>query len=227
MEEPLATSVASCPECGKLRASLDEALGHWTKPGDQDADLTSRSPRTASQLNRNSSNSSSPPSADPLGAPKPVVKTPTGRKPGGQPGHQGHHRLRLPPERVNQSCRMCRRSARTAKLPCPPSPRRRPRADLASGCRTPRAGGGHHRAPRSRTHLPLLWLRQSRPDPPGDPPPRHRATLGCGDVLLQQSSSHWPSGGGGDRRDGLRGADLPGFHRYVGSRDEGGLGQSL
>ena len=53
------------------------------------------------QLQRNSSNSSSPPSADPPGAPKPVVKTPTGRKPGGQPGHQGHHRHRLPPERVN------------------------------------------------------------------------------------------------------------------------------
>jgi transposase len=53
------------------------------------------------QLNRNSSNSSTPPSADPPGAPKPVVKAPTGRKPGGQPGHQGHHRQRLPPERVN------------------------------------------------------------------------------------------------------------------------------
>jgi transposase len=53
------------------------------------------------QLNRNSSNSSTPPSANPLNAPKPVVKTPTGRKPGGQLGHQGHHRHRLPPERVN------------------------------------------------------------------------------------------------------------------------------
>ena len=27
----------------------------------------------------------------------------------------------------------------------------RPRPELASGCRTPRAGGGHHRAPRTRT----------------------------------------------------------------------------
>ena len=38
------------------------------------------------RLNRNSSNSSSPPSVDPPGAPKLVVKTPSGRKPGGQPG---------------------------------------------------------------------------------------------------------------------------------------------
>jgi transposase len=52
------------------------------------------------QLNRNSSNSSIPPSANPLAAPKPVVKNPTGRKPGGQRGHPGHHRHRIPVERV-------------------------------------------------------------------------------------------------------------------------------
>jgi transposase len=65
------------------------------------ADLQAQLHELRSQLNRNSSNSSSAPSVDPPGAPKPVVKTPTGRKPGGQPGHPGHHRLRLPPERVN------------------------------------------------------------------------------------------------------------------------------
>ena len=52
------------------------------------------------RLNRNSSNSSIPPSANPLDAPKPVVKNPSGRKPGGQRGHPGHHRHRIPPERV-------------------------------------------------------------------------------------------------------------------------------
>jgi len=54
------------------------------------------------RLNRNSSNSWIPPSANPLDAPKPVVKTPSGRKPSGQTGHPGHHRHRLPPERVNK-----------------------------------------------------------------------------------------------------------------------------
>lgn len=54
------------------------------------------------QLQRNSSNSSTPPSANPLDAPKPVRKRPTGRRPGGQAGHRGHHRLRLPAQRVHQ-----------------------------------------------------------------------------------------------------------------------------
>jgi transposase len=94
MSESSTTPVASCPECGQLRAALVEARKLI-------ADLQAELHELRSQLNRNSSNSSSPPSVDPPGAPKPVIKTPTGRKPGGQPGHPGHHRLRLPPERVN------------------------------------------------------------------------------------------------------------------------------
>lgn len=47
-------------------------------------------------------NSSLPPSANPLGAPKPVVKKPTGRRSGAQPGHKGHGRKLLPPEKVQQ-----------------------------------------------------------------------------------------------------------------------------
>jgi len=63
------------------------------------AELQTELHELRAQLNRNSSNSSSPPSVDPPGAPKPVVKTPTGRKPG---GHPEHHRQRLPPEWVRQ-----------------------------------------------------------------------------------------------------------------------------
>jgi transposase len=83
-----------CPECARLRRELDAALARI-------AVLEAQVRELLAQLRRNSSNSSTPPSADPPGAPKPVVKTPTGRKPGGQPGHSGHHRLRLPPERVH------------------------------------------------------------------------------------------------------------------------------
>ena len=39
------------------------------------------------RLGTNATNSGTPPSANPLDAPKPVIKTPTGKKPGGQPGH--------------------------------------------------------------------------------------------------------------------------------------------
>lgn len=54
------------------------------------------------QLERNSSNSSLPPSANPPGSPPPIRKPPTGRKIGAQPGHVGHGRKLLPPEQVDQ-----------------------------------------------------------------------------------------------------------------------------
>jgi transposase len=53
------------------------------------------------QLGRNSQNSSMPPSSDPPGAPKRQSKPPSGRKPGGQPGHEGHYRTLFPAERVD------------------------------------------------------------------------------------------------------------------------------
>jgi transposase len=62
----------------------------------------------------NATNSSIPPSANPIGAPRPVVKKPTGRRPGGQIGHRGVSHKLLPLEKVNQvvqhrpaSCRHC------------------------------------------------------------------------------------------------------------------------
>jgi transposase len=53
-------------------------------------------------LGRNSSNSSIPPSANPLGAPKPVRKKKSKRKPGAQLGHPPRLKQLLPPERVTQ-----------------------------------------------------------------------------------------------------------------------------
>ncbi|MGL4553690.1 MAG: IS66 family transposase [Gemmataceae bacterium] len=63
--------------------------------------LEARAVELERRLGRNSSNSSAPPSADPPSAPSPVVKRPTGRKTGGQPGHNGHSRPRLPEGRVD------------------------------------------------------------------------------------------------------------------------------
>jgi transposase len=53
-------------------------------------------------LSRDSTNSSKPPSADPPGTTRPASKS-TGKKRGGQPGHQGHQRQLLPPEQVNRT----------------------------------------------------------------------------------------------------------------------------
>ncbi len=88
------TPVPECPGCIKLRRELDVALARI-------AVLEAQVQELLVQLQRNSSNSSTPPSANPLDAPKPVGKPPTGRKPGGQTGHRGHHRIRLPANRVN------------------------------------------------------------------------------------------------------------------------------
>lgn len=54
------------------------------------------------KLGENSRNSSRPPSLDGPGA-APRTQQATGRKPGGQPGHKGHRRERLPPEQVTKT----------------------------------------------------------------------------------------------------------------------------
>ena len=106
-----------CLECARLRRELDAALARI-------AVLEAQVKELLAQLQRNSSNSSTPPSANPLDAPKPVSKPPTGRRPGGQTGHRGHHRLRLPESRVNavvvylpQICTECQTA-----LPAEPGP---------------------------------------------------------------------------------------------------------
>jgi transposase len=54
------------------------------------------------RLGQNSQNSSKPPSSDPPSVPRPNKHQPTGRKRGGQHGHQGHGRTLLPPEQVDR-----------------------------------------------------------------------------------------------------------------------------
>ena len=66
------------------------------------------------RLNQNSSNSSKPPSSDPPSVKRAPPKQPTGKKRGGQHGHEAHHRAMVPPEKVSESfdirpemCRCC------------------------------------------------------------------------------------------------------------------------
>lgn len=88
-------------------------------------------------LKRNSSNSSMPPSANPLGAPPPVTKKKSKRKRGGQPGHPPHLRQLLPPERVNQTipfvperCQQCQAPLPQQAGPNDPPPHRHQVAEL-------------------------------------------------------------------------------------------------
>lgn len=87
-------------------------------------DLTTR-------LGTNAANSSTPPSANPLHAPKPVVKKKSRRRPGGQPGHPPHLKQLLPPERVQETvvfaptrCRRCQAPLAAQAGPHDPAPTR-------------------------------------------------------------------------------------------------------
>src|SRR2546426_5679660 len=88
MNESPTTSVAGCSNCVRLERELHE--------------LRAELAELRRQINRHSGNSSLPPSANPPWAPGRGGKTPTGRKPGGQRGHEGHHRSLLPVEEVDE-----------------------------------------------------------------------------------------------------------------------------
>lgn len=114
---------ADCPRC----AVLEEEV----------AGLRREVAELKALLKRNSSNSSRPPSSDPPSKPAPVPKPPTGRRRGGQPGHRGHHRELLPPERVDRvadhlpaCCRHCRAPLPPGAGPHDPPPRRHQVAEL-------------------------------------------------------------------------------------------------
>ncbi|MFY0577932.1 DUF6444 domain-containing protein [Cystobacter fuscus] len=63
--------------------------------------LTRRVAELEARLRRNSTNTSKPPSSDSPGVRRPP-REPTGRRPGGQPGHESHLRELLPPEQVDR-----------------------------------------------------------------------------------------------------------------------------
>jgi transposase len=88
-------SEQECPGCRARDAVIAELTRRLTRLEEEVRELKAR-------LGTNSNNSSLPPSANPPHAPKPPAKPPTGRQAGGQPGHEGHARARLPAHRVNQ-----------------------------------------------------------------------------------------------------------------------------
>jgi transposase len=78
------------------------------------SDLEARVLDLEARLKLNSTNSSKPPSTDPIGMKRKPPAPPSKRKRGGQPGHRKAHRPLVPPERVNEtfhckptSCRRC------------------------------------------------------------------------------------------------------------------------
>lgn len=80
-----------------LIVSLSPVAGQVTR-------LEARMRELEARLGQNSSNSSRPPSSDPPSAPRrpPPPRGSSGRSRGGQPGHEAHHRVLVPPERVDQ-----------------------------------------------------------------------------------------------------------------------------
>jgi transposase len=65
-------------------------------------ELLQRVARLEARLNQTSRNSSKPPSSDPPQAKPRAAQEPTGRKSGGQPGHEGHGRKLKPESEVDQ-----------------------------------------------------------------------------------------------------------------------------
>jgi transposase len=95
------------------------------------ADLERRLSELEARLKTNAANSSTPPSANPLGADAPVTKKKSNRRRGAQPGHPPHLKQLLPPDRVTRTesivpavCSGCRAPLPRAAGPTDPEPKR-------------------------------------------------------------------------------------------------------
>ena len=85
--------------------------------------------RRRRRLGENSSNSNKPPSSDPPGRREERTKpTPSGRAPGGQPGHKGNRRALLPASKITRSSECypteCRRGGTALSRQPDPDPLR-------------------------------------------------------------------------------------------------------
>jgi transposase len=92
--ESLAPGLPGCPGCAARDRRIAELEALIAK-------LEGRVAALEERLGQNSRNSHRPPSSDLLGAPAKPHKEPTGRKRGGQPGHEGTTRELLPMDAVD------------------------------------------------------------------------------------------------------------------------------
>ncbi len=109
-------ALVTCPGC----LERDERIRALEQRVD---DLEAQLREALARLGANATNSSVPPSANPPQAPKPVVKTPTGKKSGAQPGHRAHLKRRLPPERLTRTVPFVPRHCERCHEPLPTDPR--------------------------------------------------------------------------------------------------------
>jgi transposase len=108
---------SGCPGCSERDARI--------------AELERRLAQLEARLKINASNSSTPPSANPLDAAKPVKKKKSKRRRGGQPNHPAHLKKLLPPERVSRTkhfvpeeCGNCHAPLPREAGPSDPEPKR-------------------------------------------------------------------------------------------------------
>jgi transposase len=142
-ETPVAAPL--CPGCRERDARIAELQ-------QQLAASQALNRKLGENARRNASNSSIPPSTNPPDAPKPTTKKPTGRKRGGQPGHPGHTRVRLPPERVQYTipflplyCEYCEKALPETAGPNDPEPTWHQYAELPKAAAVVTEYQGHAR----------------------------------------------------------------------------------
>src|SRR5438270_5289767 len=105
-------TVVTCPGC----RGRDEQIATLAR---RVAELEATVRDLSARLGTNATNSGTPPSANPLGAPKPVVKKKSKRRPGAQPGHPPRLKQLLPAERVQQTFAFVPRHCRKCQTPLP------------------------------------------------------------------------------------------------------------
>jgi transposase len=176
--------VPQCPGCRERDARIAKQEARIVAQEARIAELERRLAELDVRLGVNSSNSSVPPSANPLGAPKPVIKKKSGRKRGGQPGHPPHLRELLPPERIARfkkfipkECESCHASLSTEPGPSDPEPTRFQTIELAEMPTEVVEYQGHGRTCPGCGHLTQMVVPpEIRAHPVG---PRLTAALAC------------------------------------------------